>query len=60
MKSATSPDPWEYGEVREHEGRKYDERSAHHNGLVGAGALLKRLIKEGNEDEKNDGLCNSK
>ena len=30
-----------------HNGRVYDERSARHNGLVGMGAQLKRLLKEG-------------
>lgn len=32
-------------------GMVYDERSARHNGLIGAGADLKRMIEEGNEDD---------
>ena len=28
--------------------KKYDERSARHNGLIGPGALLKEMVKEVN------------
>lgn len=40
-------DELEYSEQRElywYKGRAYDERSASHNGLVGAGATLKKMI----------------
>lgn len=37
-----------------HEGRWYDERSAHHNGIIGQGALLKEIIKKENENGDRD------
>jgi hypothetical protein len=30
------------------QGRVYDERSAQHNGLIGAGALLRQITKQTN------------
>ena len=32
------------------DGTVYDERSANHNGIIGAGATLKQAIKEANDE----------
>jgi hypothetical protein len=49
LKLVTDPSPWEPFEVRFHKGKKYDELSARHNGLIGMGARLKQLIKKENQ-----------
>ena len=34
--------------------KKYDERSARHNGLIGVGAELKQIIKDYNEQHNTN------